>query len=263
MTEPDRLNDDETAPPELRALLRGARKARPLSAAVRERGRARLARVATLPLTAVGWLSVKTAVAAFSVGCGTAVLAAIVIAPRATPHSVPPAAVSVRPALRKASAARFTPVPVGPASAETSAPPVEAVTASPTQGPQAVGEVAVFPRQQAAAPSAAEQRAPERPDSSNRATSANSLAAESELLERARSVLRRAPLEALRLAREHAETFPRAQLGSERALIELEALHRLGRDAEAQTLAHALLARNADDLYVERVHRLLGELSLD
>jgi hypothetical protein len=86
------------------------------------------------------------------------------------------------------------------------------------------------------------------------------LTAESELLERARSALRRSPLEALRLAGEHAARFPQAQLGSERMLIQIDALHRLGRDSEAQSIAQALLARSPDDLYVERVRKLLGEL---
>jgi hypothetical protein len=42
-------------------------------------------------------------------------------------------------------------------------------------------------------------------------------------------------------------------------LIQLEALHRLHRDAEARALARALLGGTGSGLYAERVHRLLGE----
>ena len=64
---------------------------------------------------------------------------------------------------------------------------------------------------------------------------------------------------ALQIAAEHAQRFPRAQLASERALIQIEALHRLGRDAEARTLARNISGGSGGGLYAERIKQLLGE----
>ena len=71
--------------------------------------------------------------------------------------------------------------------------------------------------------------------------------------------MRAAPSIALSIAAEHAARFPRAQLTSERTLIQIEALHRLNRDTEARRLARGLLSGAASGLYAERVHQLLGE----
>ncbi|HXK16702.1 MAG TPA: hypothetical protein VNG33_02775, partial [Polyangiaceae bacterium] len=78
-------------------------------------------------------------------------------------------------------------------------------------------------------------------------------------LEQARGQMRAAPATALSLAAEHAQRFPHGQLASERALIQIEALHRLGRNAQARALAHGLLLGASAGLYAERVHQLLGE----
>ena len=86
------------------------------------------------------------------------------------------------------------------------------------------------------------------------------LAEESLLLERARRSLAAEPAQALALVREHERTFPRAQLASERDLVELEALHRLGRHGEARSLAQRLLAAGGDDLYRARIQRLLQKI---
>jgi hypothetical protein len=88
---------------------------------------------------------------------------------------------------------------------------------------------------------------------------AGTLSAEAVLLEQARGEMRAAPAVALSIAAEHAQRFPRGQLASERALIQIEALHRLGRDTEARALAGGLLAGATSGLYAERVHQLLGE----
>ena len=255
MTDPRRLSDDANAPAQLRALLRSAPSAHPLDPAVRERARARALRAAAFPVTAVGWLSVKTAVAALSIGCGTAVVAVIA----STPRPVPPPS-SKTPANR--DGASHKPRALSPASLPVGAPrlgpPVQASEEvglpqpNPVLRPRARGKDAAFPEQR--------RNALNHSDLNSAASQISALAAESDLLERARSALRPTPLEALRLAREHAERFPHAQLAAERALIEIEALHRLGRDTEAQGLAQTLLARSADGLYVERVRQLLGEL---
>jgi hypothetical protein len=71
--------------------------------------------------------------------------------------------------------------------------------------------------------------------------------------------MRTAPSLALAIAKEHAERFPRGQLASERTLIQIEALHRLGRDAEARSLARGLLGGASAGLYAERIGQLLGD----
>ena len=79
------------------------------------------------------------------------------------------------------------------------------------------------------------------------------------LLEQSRREMRRAPALALQLADEHAARFPRGQLASERTLLQVEALHRLGRDAEARLVAGGLLKGKTGDVYRERVRQLLGD----
>ena len=85
---------------------------------------------------------------------------------------------------------------------------------------------------------------------------------EATLLEQARREMRGAPAVALSIAQEHAERFPRGQLAAERTLIQIEALHRLGRDTEATKLARPLLAGASRSLYEERVRKLLGDAAL-
>ena len=84
------------------------------------------------------------------------------------------------------------------------------------------------------------------------------MSAEAAMLEQARHELSRAPDVALAIAAEHASRFPRGQLGAERVMIQIEALHRLGREAEAQQLARQVLAGKSAELYRERIERLLG-----
>ena len=258
MIEPERLSNDDDAPPELRALLRAAHRARPLDPAVRERASARVARAAALPIAAAGWLSAKTAIAALSVGFGTAVVALVALGPAFGPAPAPAAVAS------NARAARGTPPARRGVHAAT---PAAAASVLPDPSANPLANSSAFASEPVDAPPVAMRAAAGRPSPSSQAEGAQragELAAESELLERARSALRRAPSEALGLAREHAERFPRGQLAAERALIEIDALHRLGRDQEAQTLAQAWLARtHHDDLYVDRVRQLLGDLSPD
>jgi hypothetical protein len=64
---------------------------------------------------------------------------------------------------------------------------------------------------------------------------------------------------ALQIAAEHAQRFPRGQLTSERMLIQIEALHRSGRDGEARALANRVLGGATGGLYAERIRKLLGE----
>ena len=191
----------------------------------RDRAGAAPRRVA-LPVAAAGWIFVKSAAAALgAVGAvaTVATLTGVVSWPASASAPEPPAPVQVAPP--RAVSPRVSPLPVAPASA--SEPEVAAAKPNP---PPAV-----------AAPS-----------------SSGTLSAESTLLEQARREVRRDPALSLSIAGEHAQRFPRGQLTSERTLIQVEALHRLGRYAEARSLGRGLLSGASADLYRERARKLLA-----
>jgi predicted component of type VI protein secretion system len=146
--------------------------------------------------------------------------------------SAPLAPVASAPSKPSRAAPRVAPPPVTP-------PPEPPVTEAPEP------EVVVPPA--AASPNASPE------------ASARSLSAEATLLEQARREMRRDANMALAIADEHRARFPKGQLGSERTLIQIEALHRLHRDDEARTLAKRLLGGANAGLYAERVRRFLGE----
>ena len=229
MNAPRRLLDDPGADPALQRVLgRGA--ARPLDEVTRRRLRGRLARAAALPAVAAWWLFVKSALAALGV-VGVAATAATVtgvVEWRSARPASPPAAKPL-----PARAPQSAPL-VAPAEPEIE----PTLPNAPTQN--------LNPTPPLPAPAAA-------------VSAGASLAQESALLEQARREMRRSPGLALQIADEHGARFPRGQLASERALLQVEALHRLGRDAEARLLAAPLLKGASGDLYRERVGQLLGE----
>ena len=233
MTAPRRWVNDPDADEALRELLASAPQARPLDQLTRRRLGAKVARASALPAAAAGWLFVKSAAAALGVVLGTGAIAVstgiVDWAPReSAPADAKPSAVAARKPTAVSEPARVIlpePERTEPASAE---PPV-ALNPSPSL--------------------------PAEP-----ATSApSSLSAEAALLEQARREMRSAPSLALSRAAEHAKRFPRGQLASERTLIQIEALHRLGRDAEARSLARGLANGSSGGLYLERAERLLGK----
>jgi hypothetical protein len=228
VTAPRRWLDDPEADATLRDVLRGASGARPLDQVTRRRLGVKVARASALPAVAAGWLFVKSAAAALGIVLGTGALAVQtgIIEWRA------PAVAELGP-----------PPPKSPTKA------VPAPRAEPIVSPAASEVVAEAPAQLNPTPSLPIATA----------SSASSLAAEAALLETARAKMRGAPAEALALAAQHTARFPRGQLSSERALIQIEALHRLRRDAEARGLARSLLKGSGAGMYAERVRQLLGE----
>lgn len=231
MNEPRRWRDDPNAPAELQRLLESRGAERKLDASTRRRVERNLVRLSAVPLSAAAWLSVKSA-AALGVAAGVTTAGVAFVVEREL-LSEPPASRSVeqRPAVTS-TARKREPRPAPPAAP----PPIQAL--NPHVEP---------PRSPAAPPAASGPR------------TNGGLAEESLLLERARQALGGAPERALALTREHAARFPNAQLGAERNLIEIEALARSGRRAEARALGERLLARSTDDLYAERVRRLLSK----
>ncbi|HYQ14848.1 MAG TPA: hypothetical protein VEQ58_03795 [Polyangiaceae bacterium] len=227
MSAPRRWVDDPDTDEALRELLRGAPSARPLDQLTRQRLGGKVARASALPAAAAGWLFVKSAAAALGVVLGTGAIA------------VTTGVVEWRPS-------------------EVVEPPAKS---APARSPQRIAndapQRAVAPTPTVAEPEPALNPTPTLP-TAPAVSAAGTLSAEAALLEQARGRMRSAPSQALAMAAEHARRFPRGQLASERTLIQIEALHRLGRDAEARTLSRSLLGGESGRLYAERIARLLG-----
>jgi hypothetical protein len=228
MSAPQRLVDDPAADELLRDTLRGAPAARRLDDVTRRRLSAKVARASAVPVLAAGWLFVKSAAAALGVVVGTASIATYTGA-----LDWPSRPAVATPAAKPRIAPRVPPVT-----------PVELPQAPEVAAP--VAEPKLDPR-------------PSLPVAGAPLASGASLSAESLLLEQARREMRRAPAVALQIAAEHAQRFPRGQLTSERTLIQIEALHRSGRDGEARALANRVLGGASGGLYAERIRKLLGE----
>lgn len=232
MTAPRRWVEDPDADSSLRELLRDAPSARPLDAVTRRRLGAKVARASVVPVATAGWLFVKSATAALGVVLGTG---AVAVSAGIVEWGPAPARPVVPTMTTKAAPSPRTPAVPAPAPAPVELSPEELVEpVAPTLNPT-----------------------PTLPVDSSGAT--GRLSDEAALLEAARAQLRVAPAQALSLAAQHAARFPRGQLASERLLIQIDALHRLGRDGEARALAHELLRGQGAGLYQERVRQLLGE----
>jgi hypothetical protein len=234
VTEPRRWLEDPEAPSELRELLERVPRGRALDSATRVRLGGRIARYAAIPLSAAAWLSVKSA-AALGVAAGVATAGAVAVAQRTV---LAPEAPAVEPRPSEPSG-----VPIQ----RRAAPPIAHEPISPPS-PEVVAPVEPAPSLRSPKASVPAPSAP--------VSAAGGLAEESRLLEQARRALAAAPTSALELTREHARRFPKAQLGAERDLIELEALYRSGQRAAARARASQLLARGSDGLYAERLRVL-------
>jgi len=244
MSDPLRWLDDPEASDELKRALRGAPRAAGLDHVTRERVGVRVGRLAALPFSAITWLSLKSAAALGLAGGATvAGTLAVVEHYRPLPAHV---AVTAAPA-HTANAPRRAPSMSEPATTNS--------TAAPSAEPPAQA-----PAVPTLNPPAELPRSSQSPLPTPSTTSSGGLAEESTLLEQARRALDATPARTLTLVREHAKRFPTGQLGAERNLLEVDALYRLGRHAEARALAERLLARGGGDLYVERVRRLLQKI---
>lgn len=228
MNEQGRLRDDATD--EVGSLLRAAQPTRSMSRAEKERSRARLKRAVAAAAVAGGlsWFSG----AAFGAGVGVVVGVASLFAPQAWFSADPPRT----PAL-PASVAVPWKGPVAPQA------PIETAAPEPSSAP-------------VRAPTPGLSGAPQPPPTAAPSSSADALAEEAKLLDRARGALG-SPAEALRLTEEYAARFPRGKLSIEREMIAIEALRRLGRGAESRARAEALLSRARGSLYEDRLKKML------
>jgi hypothetical protein len=235
MNAPRRWIDDPEADETLREVLRAAPSARALDQVTRQRLRTRVARASAVPALAAGWLFVKSAAAGLGIVLGTGAIAVstgvIDWSPSQPVQSGPPA----------------------PSKAAKRGPSRPAVVVAPPAP-------AVAPDIETDEPATKLNPTPSLPLPSASVSGVGTLSAEAALLEQARGEMRAAPATALAIVAEHGRRFPHGQLASERTLIQIEALHRLGRDSEARALARGLLAGATSGLYAERVHGLLGEI---
>jgi hypothetical protein len=238
MTEPRRWLDDPEASDELKHALDTARRSRSLDRATRARVGTRLGRLGVVPLSALTWLSIKSA-AALGLAGGATVAGAMVAVER---YQVSHAVLSVEPVSAPAADRASRSAHVKSPAAAPPASQLPTPEATPTLNPPAE-----LPRS-------------ERPRGPVASATSGGLAEESALLEQARRALDSAPSAALTSVREHARRFPNGQLAAERGLIEVDALYRVGRRAEARALAERLLAQGGGDLYVGRVRRLLQKI---
>jgi len=81
------------------------------------------------------------------------------------------------------------------------------------------------------------------------------------LLRAARQAVAGQPERALSLTEEHAQRFPSGMLAQEREAIAIEALAKLGREAQAQSRAHTFLKAHPGSPYRPRIDAALARMS--
>jgi hypothetical protein len=146
------------------------------------------------------------------------------------------------------------PPPVQPSSPQTEKPMVAPRAAGRGQPPKDAAPAAPEATVHHAAPSSVEPSSDPRP-----APPAAPLSSEVELLKQARDSISSNPDRALLLTRRHRAEFPFGAYAQERDFIAVSALSRLGRSAEAKSLAENFRRRYPRSAYLPQLARLLGE----
>jgi len=157
------------------------------------------------------------------------------------PRPASPASESARPTAVATSTATVSAAASQPTLAELPSPTSSAPSAEVER--PASGARASAPQKPAVGSTASAMRAP------------NAAQAEASLLEQARAALGSSPAQALRLAQQHAQQFPRGLLAQEREVIAISALRRLGRTAEAEARAARFDARYPHSAHQQAVDR--------
>ncbi len=230
MKEPRRLLDAPETSAEARELLSYGHAPERLEPEAFRRSKRRLLAAAAVPAAAGTLLWVQHAALGALLGLAVTVTASVVprlFSPDATPSAPtsvtapsPPTGSSTPPAPAPANEP-LDPKPEPP-HARPAPPPLESALPAPVE------------------------------------SSAERLAREAKLLERARTLLGSSPGQALAILTEHQRAFPHGALGPERELLAVDALVRLGRRDEAERRGRSLTARAAGSLYEERVERILS-----
>lgn len=221
--------DDEHIDDDLRQLLRAAPVPRAMTAPERARSARALRSLTALPVAAGLMFWIKNVALAGVLGAvgGLVVSGAIVLATNSEVPTTPP-----------------------PVVAPSKPPPVVVPIASP---PAPVAPHPPVDELRRTSPVSA-------PSTSASPEPRDSLALETQKLEAARSVLGSDPNRALALLAAHAEEFPGGKLGGERELLAIDALGRAGRKPEARARAEAMLSRQPNGLYADRLRRMLAQM---
>jgi hypothetical protein len=225
MTDPPRLRDSDSE--EIRSLLRHASPPRSMTAEERRRTERRIAQAggAAAGLGVLFWIKGL----AFGATLGAAVIVGHVVVEDVILQD-----------------------PEGPPA--VASPPRASVRAPVPMLREPVVDAALDVEEEAAPTPTASAGAVEKPDAGS---TGDPLAAELALLQRAQASLASNPAAALALTEDHARRYPKGQLGMEREIVAVDALHRLGRHAQADRRARALLGRAKGSLYEERVRDLI------
>jgi hypothetical protein len=248
MKPPERLLGSEELDPEIAHMLRVARQPRAMTHAERARAASRFARAFAIPAAAGSLLLIKSAALAGLIGAAGGLVVAtgtsVFLAPDAPSTAAAPA-----PAPRVVQRARAL---VGPREADPSDHAATAALPDTSSSPPVPS--------QASPPAPSVLPSPRQSDSAGD----DALGKEALLLEQARAALANDPARTLRLLETHRRLFPAGRLTSERELLRVDALGRLGRAQEARALAESLLRSSSGSLYEERLRKLektLGDKS--
>ena len=283
--EPVRLRDSANADELTRGLVRAGQRSASLPPAARLRGERRVARLAAAPAVALGvGLWSKVVAAAFGASFASA-LALVSVSPTRQQRLGRSAAAGARVATAPRHPANGSRPPAASAEAAAEPPPgAPAATASSSEGPPSSAVAThVATSRVAKARSAGAGSAPLSPITAGSAASplsfadlgessaapsssspqsvapSDPMAAELELLSRARVAVTSDPDLALALLNQHARALPHASLALEREVLVIEALRHSGRAPEAAIRGRELLAAAPSALYAERLKRLLRD----
>jgi hypothetical protein len=226
MTEIRRWLDQDDVPEEVGDLLRAGRPSQRLPEPVRRRSARRVAALAAVPIGIGALILSPGTLFATLLGAGAGIAVA-----------------SIGPVVFHA--------PEGP-------PREVVMTPSPSRPVAPVRSAAA----RADRPSIERASDPGPPPSNVVRPAPDTLASETELLERARVTLGSDPARALALVREHRARFPAAKLGVERDLIEVSALQRAGRSSDARDRLSSLRKRLKGSIYAARIDQLALELGV-
>jgi hypothetical protein len=229
---------DSDVDPVLRSVLRYGRELEPTSAQLGAivAGAAERARTGPTRRKPRALWSIAAVAAVFVTG---AAFAGYAVSQRAVPTPTPAATPSASPppAPKPASARRGVGTPAATPEAEAPTPPAAAA-------PEATASTLPTPPTRSVAPTAI--------DSAPQVDAAR----DAQLLQEARSLMARSPARALSLTRNHELHFPSSPLTEERQALQIEALTRLGRTAEARAALEGFRTRFPRSIHARRLEAL-------
>ena len=249
MSAPQRWQDSEDSPENVRRLFSAGRPTHAMTDRTRARLSRRIGLVASVPMAAT-LLTWKGLAIAATLGLATAVTVAEVIHLRAQPavhQPLPlPAAVPLGRGAPPAPSADMQP------GRDLAQPAAQPPPPSPPSPPPPI---------EVKAPTTRAQTTPLTLDQDPSAPSPvdDTLSREVALLERAGALSRPDGEAALAVLNEHVRRFPNGKLRVERELLALDTLERLGRRAEARARAAELLISARGTIYEARVQSHLSD----